>query len=60
MLFKKFLIWTLVQNVGPGWVKNGKNEVFSDQPPFASPVLLKNEVLNNHSVLTLSANLNVS
>ena len=29
MLFKEFLIWALWgQNVGPGWVKNGKKKFF--------------------------------
>ena len=54
MLFKIFLIWVFRgQNVGPGWVKNGKKGFFHTSHLSANPVLPKNEVLNNHSVLTL-------
>ena len=58
MLFKKFLIWAFqVQNVGPGWVKNGKKKVFFHTSHLsANPVLPKNEAPDNHSVLTLYAN----
>ena len=54
MLFKKFLIWAFYgQNVGAGCVKNGKKGFLHTSHLSANPVLPKNEVLNNHSVLTL-------
>ena len=35
MLFKELLIWAFWgQNVGPGWVKNGKKKFFSIPTTF--------------------------
>ena len=57
MLFKEFLIWSFWgQNVGPGCVKNGKKGFFHASHLRANPVLLRNELLNSHSVLTLKEN----
>ena len=55
MLFKELLIWAFWgQNVGPGWVKNGKKKFFFHTNHFyVNPVLPKNELLNRHSFLTL-------
>ena len=53
ILFKKLLIWAFLgQNVGAGWIKNGKKGFLLTSHLSANPVLPKNEVLNNHSVLT--------
>ena len=47
MLFKEFLIWVFWgQNVGPGWVKNGKKGFFYTSYLSANSVLSKTEVLN--------------
>ena len=53
MLFKEFLIWAFWgQNVGPGWVKNGKKRCFHTSHLTSNPVFPKNKVLNCHSLLT--------
>ena len=47
MMFKEFLIWAFwVQNVGPGWVKNGKKGFFHTSDLSVNLVLPKNKVLN--------------
>ena len=56
MLIKKSLIWAFKgQNMSPGCVKNGKKKkvFFHTSHLSANPVLPKNEVLKNHSGLTL-------
>ena len=46
MLFKEFFIWAFWgQNLGPGWVKNGKKIFFHTSHLSTNPVLPKNEVL---------------
>ena len=53
MLFKEFLVWVfLTQNVGPGWVKNGKKGCFHISHLTTNTVFPKNKVLNSHSLLT--------
>ena len=57
MLFKEFFIWALwAQNVGPGWVKNGKKGCFHTSHLTTNAVFPKNKVLNSHSLLTHKAN----
>ena len=46
MLFKESLIWTLWgQNVGPGWVKNGKKVVFTPATLLPTQFSLKAKFL---------------
>ena len=50
MLFKEVLIrafWD--QNVGPGWVKNGKKVFFKTSSLSANPVLPKNDCIYTHN-----------
>ena len=50
MLFKNFLIWAFWgQNVGPGWVKNGKKGCFHTSHLTTNPVFPKNKVINSQS-----------
>ena len=52
MLLKELNIWAFwVQNVGPGWVKNGKKGCFHTSHLTINPVSPKNKVLNSHSLL---------
>ena len=55
MLFKEFLIWAFWgQNVAHVGSKMAKKVFFHTSHLSANPVsCLKNEVLNNHSILTL-------
>ena len=47
MLFKESLIWALWgQNVGPGWVKNGKKGCFHTSHLNTNPVFSIKQVLN--------------
>ena len=39
------------QNVGPGWVKNGKKGYIHTSHLTPNPVFLKKEVLKSHSLL---------
>ena len=51
MLFKESLIWALWgQNVGPGWVKNGKKGCFHTNLLTTNPIFPKNKVLNSQSL----------
>ena len=46
MMFKEFLIWTLWgQNVGPGWVKNGKKFSFTPATLLSTQFSLKTKFL---------------
>ena len=52
MLLKELNIWAFwIQNVGPGWVKNGKKGCFHTSHLTINPVSPKNKVLNSHSLL---------
>ena len=53
MLFKEFLVWAFwVQNLVPGWVKNGKKSFFFIPVTFLP--MPKNKVLNSQCPNTLS------
>ena len=53
MLLKAFLIWAFWgQDVGPGWVANGKKGCFHMSHFNKNPIFAKNKVLNSYSFLT--------
>ena len=55
MLFKELLIWVFWgQNVGPGWVKNGKKGCFNTSHLTSNPFSLKIRFLTAMSPNTLS------
>ena len=52
MLLKELFMWAFWgQNVGPGWVKNGKKGCFHTSHLTTNSGFPKNKVLNSHSLL---------